>query len=66
MAVLKPKNIYYMLSYAYRVLTQGEFKNLDSEEFDNIHNLFAEIIRLGISNQIKRGLIREYENTLMR
>ena len=61
MAVLKPKNIYYMLSYAYRVLTQGEFKNLDSEEFDNIHNLFAEIISLGISNQIKRGLIREYE-----
>lgn len=61
MTVLKPKNIYCMLSYAYRVLTEGEFKEVDSEEFENISNLFAEIIYLGVSGQIKRGLNREYE-----
>ncbi|MBQ3718531.1 MAG: 5-methylcytosine-specific restriction endonuclease system specificity protein McrC [Methanomicrobium sp.] len=61
MTVLKPKNIYYMLSYAYHVLNEGTFKDVDSEDFENIHNLFAEIIYLGVSNQIKRGINREYE-----
>lgn len=60
MAVSNPKNIYWMLSYAYRVLEEGAFKDLSGEEFDNIHNLFAEIIYLGVSHLIKRGLTREY------
>lgn len=63
MTVLKPKNIYYMLSYAYRVLSEGVYKDTGSENFANIHNLFAEIIRLGVISQIKRGLNREYEET---
>lgn len=61
MTVLNPKNIYYMLSYAYRILTEGAFKEVGGEEFENIHNLFAEILYLGVSHQIKRGLTREYE-----
>jgi len=61
MTIAKPKNIYYMLSYAYNILREGAFRDVDSEDFENIHNLFAEIIALGVSNQIKRGLNREYE-----
>lgn len=62
--IAKPKNIYYMLTYAYQVLREGTFRSIEGEEFDNIHNLFAEIITLGVSYQIKRGLAREYqENT---
>lgn len=61
MTIAKPKNIYYMLSYAYTILREGAFRDVDSEDFENIHNLFAEIISLGVSNQIKRGLNREYE-----
>jgi 5-methylcytosine-specific restriction enzyme subunit McrC len=61
MTIAKPKNIYYMLSYAYNILREGAFREVDSEDFENIHNLFAEIIALGVSNQIKRGLNREYE-----
>ena len=54
------KNIYYMLSYAYTPLTQGGYENIEKEEFDNIHNLFAAILAKGIGRQLKQGLYREY------
>ena len=56
------KNIYYMLSYAFSVLNQGEYENIATEEFDNIHNLFAAILAKGIGKQLKQGLYREYLN----
>jgi len=64
--IAKPKNIYYMLTYAYQVLREGTFRSIEGEDFDNIHNLFAEIIILGVTYQIKRGLNREYEVTTER
>lgn len=54
------QNIYYMLSYAFRVLNQQGYKKLATEKFDNILELMAEILIKGISGQIKRGLEREY------
>lgn len=54
------KNIYYMLSYAFTSLNKGEYENVATEEFDNIHNLFAAILSKGISHQLKQGLYREY------
>ena len=54
------KNIYYMLSYAYTPLKQGGYENVEKEEFDNIHNLFAAILAKGIGRQLKQGLYREY------
>jgi len=54
------KNIYYMLSYAYTPLTQGGYENVEKEDFDNIHNLFAAILAKGIGRQLKQGLYREY------
>lgn len=49
-----------MLSYAFQVLQEDGYKKLATEEFDNISDLCAAILIKGISNQVKRGLIREY------
>ena len=54
------KNIYYMLSYAFTALNQGDYENLAKEDFENIHNLFAAILAKGIGRQLKQGLYREY------
>lgn len=50
------KNIYYMLSYAFTTLNQGGYEDVATEEFENIHNLFAAILAKGISRQLKEGL----------
>ena len=54
------KNIYYMLSYAFKELRLENYSNLATEVFDNIHNLFAAILVNGIGWQLKHGLYREY------
>lgn len=54
------KNIYYMLSYAFTALRQGGYEDLAAERFDNLHNLFAAILAMGIGRQLKQGLYREY------
>lgn len=56
------KNIYYMLSYAFLTLNQSEYEDISTEEFDNIHNLFAAILAKGIGRQLKQGLYKEYIN----
>ena len=50
-----------MLSYVFRNLNSIGDAYLNNEEFDNIQDLFARILYLGISNQIKRGIYKEYE-----
>jgi len=60
--MIKYKNIYYMLSYAFQNLNSICNDCVDTEEFDNIQDLFAVILYKGISNQIKRGLQREYKH----
>ena len=54
------QNIYYMLSYAFRVLNEQGYKDIATEEFDNTAELMAAILAKGISTQIKRGLGKEY------
>lgn len=56
----KIKNIYYMLSYAYQSLRETGYKNVASEDFKNIHDLFAAILACAVCSQVKRGLHREY------
>lgn len=56
------KNIYYMLSYAFTALHQLNYDDIEAEEFDHIHNLFAAILSKGIAQQIKRGLYWEYRS----
>ncbi len=54
------KNIYYMLTYAFQVLRQTNYEEIASEEFENIHDLFAAILIKGVTQQLKQGLYREY------
>ncbi len=54
------KNIYYMLSYAFKVLNEEGYKKIESEIFENTADLLSEILILGVSRQIKQGLVRDY------
>ena len=61
------KNIFYMLTYAFKELNREHYKRVETENFGNIHDMFAEILYLGISYLLKQGLHREYvdcEDTL--
>ena len=51
-----------MLSYAFTTLNQSNFEDVATEEFDNMHDLFAAIISKGIGQQLKQGIYREYLN----
>jgi 5-methylcytosine-specific restriction enzyme subunit McrC len=53
-------NIYYMLAYAFQELKQNNYAEIKGETFDDIYDLFAEILSRGISYQLKQGLFREY------
>lgn len=53
-------NIYYMLTYAFRELKQNNYEEIASEDFDNILQLFAEILTKGISCQLKQGIYKSY------
>lgn len=58
------RNIYYMLSYAFKILQEQGYRDIEVEQFDNVGELCAAILSKGISLQLKRGLGREYiENT---
>lgn len=54
------QNIYYMLSYAFRVLNEQGYKDIATEQFDNVAELCAAILTKGIAVQLKRGLGKEY------
>lgn len=53
-------NIYYMLAYAFQELRQNNYAEILGEKFDDIYDLFAEILARGIAYQLKQGLYREY------
>jgi 5-methylcytosine-specific restriction enzyme subunit McrC len=54
------KNIYYMLTYAFRELRLNNYERIAGEEFEDIYDLFAEILCRGIAYLLKQGLHREY------
>lgn len=54
------KNVYYMLSYAFKTLNEQGYKRVETEEFHNVAELCAAILSKGVALQIKRGLGREY------
>lgn len=58
--MIRLKNIYYMLSYAYRILNEEGYKSIHAEEFENIHDLMAAILVHGVTLQCKRGLHKDY------
>ena len=58
--MIRIKNIYYMLSYAFQVLNEQGYRNVATEDFNNVAELCAAILARGVSSQIKRGLGKEY------
>lgn len=56
------RNIYYMLTYAFQELRKNNFDDIAKEDFDQILELFAEILYKGVSLQLKQGLYKEYVN----
>lgn len=54
------KNVYYMLTYAFKELRRDNYEKIAGESFEDIYDLFAEILQLGLSYLLKQGLRREY------
>lgn len=54
------RNIYYMLSYAYQTLNLSEYKQIGTEKFENVKELYVEIISIGIPVLIRGGLSKDY------
>ncbi|QDW90585.1 5-methylcytosine-specific restriction endonuclease system specificity protein McrC [Staphylococcus chromogenes] len=59
--MIKIKNFYYMLSYAFTVLNQKGYRQISKENFNHIGDLYASILIKGVSNQLKRGLHQEFK-----
>ena len=58
--MIKIQNVYYMLAYAFQTLHEDGYKDVATEQFNNVAELCAAILIKGVSLQIKRGLGREY------
>lgn len=57
---IRVENVYYMLAYAFEALAEGAYASVKSETFENAEDLFGEILSLGLSGLLKRGLHRSY------
>lgn len=51
-----------MLSYAFTELNKKSYKHLGTEEFENIYELFSEILIIALNKLIKRGIEKSYIN----
>ncbi len=49
-----------MLSYAFKVLKEEGYRKIQTESFENTAELLSEILIIGVSKQIKQGLVRDY------
>lgn len=49
-----------MLTYAFKELKHNNYEYIAGESFDNIYDLFAEIISKGVAYLLKQGLHKEY------
>lgn len=49
-----------MLSYAFESLSESNYKDLATEEFEHLADLMAAILAKGIGHQLKRGLAKQY------
>jgi len=54
------RNVYVMMAYAFRALRATDSGPAETERFDHLHDLFAEILAQGLSTQVKRGLHHDY------
>ena len=60
--MIRVRNLFHMLAYAFSALTEQGYRALATEDFDNAAELCAAILERGVSLQLKRGLGQEYVN----
>jgi len=56
------QNIYYLLSYAWNKLDEGNIVEVDKIDTTKLYNLFASVLASGTLYLLKKGLYREYSN----
>ena len=61
-AVIRVRNLFHMLAYAFSALTEQGYRAVATEDFENAGELCAAILERGVSLQLKRGLGQEYVN----
>lgn len=54
------RNVYVMMAYAFRSIHTPGVADAKTEQFEHLHDLFAEVLIRGVSAQVKRGLNRDY------
>lgn len=54
------KNLFFMLCYAWNVLSIKDTVKLDEEKFDNIYNLLTRLLIFGVRKIVKRGFNKSY------
>lgn len=58
--MIRIKNIYYMLAYAFKVLNNSGYANMTFESFENVQDLLSAILVKGVNNQVKKGINKNY------
>ena len=58
--MIRVRNVFHMLAYAFSALTEQGYRSMATEDFDNAAELCAAILERGVSLQLKRGLGQEY------
>ena len=58
--MIRVRNLFHMLAYAFSALTEQGYRAVAMEDFDNAAELCAAILERGVSLQLKRGLGQEY------
>jgi 5-methylcytosine-specific restriction enzyme subunit McrC len=53
-------NLYYLLCYAWDMLEEGQVIDAAAEPFRSLPDLFARVLRTGVTNLLRRGLDRGY------
>ena len=54
--MIRVRNVYHMLSYAFRALHGERYRDVATEEFPNVPELCAAILLRGVGAQVKSGL----------
>lgn len=55
------RNVFYLMSYAFRALDVRDYERIGSEEFRGMDDLLAAILLIGVETQRRRGFERDYK-----
>lgn len=55
------RNVFYLMSYAFRALDVRDYEKIGSEEFEGMDDLLAAILLIGVESQRRRGFEKDYK-----